>query len=91
MNKCFLKICFRKGKVPDVILSTIEIPSELHTTGHSCLVQTQVFRSKKESKGETSAKEMSDSLPFLEYELHRRLINKLKVKGMNAIFGLEVS
>lgn len=27
---------------------------------------------------------------FLEYELHRLLINKLKVKGMNAIFRLSV-
>ncbi|GBM95657.1 C2 domain-containing protein 5 [Araneus ventricosus] len=29
-------------------------------------------------------------LPFLEYELHRQLLNKLKVKCMNAIFGLKV-
>lgn len=59
-------------------------------TGKGTLVQAQVFRPKKDCKGEISAKEVSDSLPFLEYELHRRLINKLKVKGMNAIFGLKV-
>ncbi|XP_035703708.1 C2 domain-containing protein 5 isoform X4 [Folsomia candida] len=80
----------RKGKVPDVLVATIDLPPGLHTTGRSCLIQTQVFRSKKESKGEVGAKEMSDSIPFLEYELHRRLINKLKVQGLNAIFGYKV-
>lgn len=34
---------------------------------------------------------MSDALPFLEIELHKLLINKLKMKGMNAIFGLKTS
>ena len=43
------------------------------------------------SKGESNAKEISDALPFIEYELHRQLLNKLKVKGMNAIFGLKIS
>lgn len=41
-------------------------------------------------RGELNAKEISDCLPFLEYELHSLLLNKLKVKGMNAIFGLKV-
>ena len=43
----------------------------------------QVLRPKKDMKGENNAKEISDSLPFVEYELHRQLFNKLKVKGMN--------
>ena len=29
-------------------------------------------------------------LPFLEYKLHGRLLNKLRVKGMNAIFQLRM-
>ena len=41
--------------------------------------------------GENNAKEISDKLPFIEYEVHRQLINKLKVKGMNAIFGLKMN
>lgn len=41
-------------------------------------------------KGENNAREVSDALPFMEYEIHRQLLNKLKVKGMNAIFGLKV-
>ena len=91
-RKRFLYGClhFRKGKVPDILLATIELPVGLQCYGKSCLIQAQVFRPKKDCKGEISAKEVSDSLPFLEYELHRRLINKLKVRGMNAIFALQV-
>ena len=29
-------------------------------------------------------------LPFLEYALHNRLLNKLYVCGMNAVFGLKI-
>ena len=32
-------------------------------------------------KGENNAKEISEALPFVEYEIHRQLINKLKMKG----------
>nr|KAG5709079.1 hypothetical protein BaRGS_028535 [Batillaria attramentaria] len=39
-----------------------------------------VIRSKSKGKGsETAAREVSDSLPFLEYELHSQLLNKLKL------------
>ena len=34
---------------------------------------------KKDLKGEHNAREVSDALPFLEYEIHRQLVNKLKV------------
>jgi len=80
----------RKAKVADMLLATIEVPSGLAIRGRSCLMQAQVFRAKKEGRGEGCAKDVSDSLPFLEYELYRRLINKLRVKGMNACFGLKV-
>lgn len=81
----------RRGKVPNVFLATIEIPESLQITGRGCLVQAQVCRQKRDLKGESNAKEISDGLPFLEYELYRVLINKMKVKGMNAIFGLKCS
>ncbi|KAK3931805.1 C2 domain-containing protein 5 [Frankliniella fusca] len=87
MMKCAM--C-RKGKVPDVLLTTMEPPEGLPVTGRGCLVQAYVCRPKRDTKGELNAKEISDGLPFLEYELHRMLLNKLKVKGMNAIFGLKV-
>lgn len=85
MKKC--AIC-RKGRVPDVLLATLEVPDRLHVTGRGCFMQAQVVRAKKDLRSELNAKEISDGLPFLEYELHRVLINKLKAKGMNAIFGL---
>ncbi|XP_037951366.1 C2 domain-containing protein 5-like [Teleopsis dalmanni] len=86
MKKC--AIC-RKGRVPDVLLSTLEVPEYLQVTGRGCFIQAQVVRAKKDLRSELNAKEISDGLPFLEYELHRVLINKLKAKGMNAIFGLK--
>ena len=74
------------------MFTTIEPPvTQLSIVGRGCLLQAKVLRTKKDLKGESNAKEISDSLPFIEYELHRQLFNKLKVKGMNAIFGLKMS
>lgn len=67
------------------------MPEDLQVTGRGCLIQASVCRPKRDLRAESNAKEISDGLPFLEYELHRLLINKLKVKGMNAIFGLKAS
>jgi len=33
---------------------------------------------------------MLQSLPFVEYELHKQLVNKLKIKGMNSLFRLKI-
>lgn len=44
----------------------------------------------KDLRSESNAKEISDGLPFLEYELHRMLVTKLRIKGMNSVFGLKV-
>ena len=52
------------------------------------MLQAKYLCLKKDLKGENNAKEISDKLPFIEYDLHRQLINKLKVKGMNGLFGL---
>lgn len=78
---------FRRFKVPDVILSTIELPDGVQVVGRGCLIQAHVCRFKRDLKSEANAKEISDILPFMEYELQRQLICKLKVKGMNGIFG----
>ena len=42
----------------------------------------------KNNKGEADAKEIGDILPFMEYELHNQLMNKLKIRSMNGLFGL---
>lgn len=55
--KCM--IC-KKAKVPDVLFMTIEPPKAIPLVGHGTLIQARVCRSKKESKGEQCAKELSD-------------------------------
>eukprot|EP00057_Strongylocentrotus_purpuratus_P014030 XP_011668504.1 PREDICTED: C2 domain-containing protein 5 [Strongylocentrotus purpuratus] len=80
----------QRSKVPDVLFTTIEPPPYLSYTGHGCSIQARVCRSKKKMQGEANAALISDALPFMEYELHRQMMNKLKVKGMNCLFGLKV-
>ena len=80
-----------RGKVPDILLTTVEPPPGLDIVGQGGLIQARVLKLKKDLKGENNAREVSDVLPFIEYELHRQLVNKLKVKGMNAIFGMNVT
>lgn len=87
LSKC--QVC-RHRKVPDVIFATIEPPVESPIVGRGCLLQARVCRTKKKEKGEANADIVSSILPFLEYELHQQLLNKLKVKGMNALFGLHL-
>lgn len=82
-------IC-QSAKVPDVMLLTIEPPQKLNIVSGATLVQARVCRAKRDSHGEASAKEIGDALPFLEYELHRQLFTKLKFKGMNCLFNLNV-
>ncbi|CAG9760324.1 unnamed protein product [Ceutorhynchus assimilis] len=87
VSKC--PICL-KGKVPEVLIATIEPPESIPSIGKGCFIESHVSRPLKDLRGEMIAKEISDGLPFLEYELHRLLVNKLKIKGMNAIFSLKV-
>ena len=87
VSKC--SVC-KRARVPDVMFTTIELPDNLSTTGRGCIIQATACKAKKDLRGELNAKEISDCLPFLEYELHSLLLNKLKVKGMNAIFGLKL-
>ena len=77
--------------VPDVMFTTIEPPvDQLLMVGRGCVLQAKVVRLKKDLKGEHNAKEISDALPFIEYEIHRQLINKLKVKGELLPFFLRI-
>ena len=79
----------RMEKVPDVLFTTIDIPDELPITGSGCMIQARVIRCRKKEKGEMDAENVSQILPFLEFDMHQQLINKLKLKGMNAIFGMK--
>lgn len=50
----------------------------------------RLCRLKKKAPAEANATAISNLLPFMEYEVHTQLMNKLKLKGMNALFGLRI-
>ncbi|KAM4748435.1 C2 domain-containing protein 5 isoform 7-T7 [Rhinophrynus dorsalis] len=87
-----LTYCYscRKQKVPDVLFTTMDLPSDAPVIGKGCLIQARLCRLKKKAQAEANATAISNLLPFMEYELHTQLINKLKLKGMNALFGLRI-
>ncbi|XP_036889885.1 C2 domain-containing protein 5 isoform X3 [Sturnira hondurensis] len=80
----------RKQKVPDVLFTTIDLPAEAAVIGKGCLIQARLCRLKKKAQAEANATAISNLLPFMEYEVHTQLMNKLKLKGMNALFGLRI-
>ncbi|KAL0968347.1 hypothetical protein UPYG_G00265700 [Umbra pygmaea] len=80
----------RRQKVPDVLFTTIDLPAEAAVTGKGCLIQARLCRTKKKAQGEVNATAISNLLPFMEYELHTQLMNKLKLRSMNALFGLRI-
>ncbi|KAM4573227.1 C2 domain-containing protein 5 isoform 8-T8 [Odontesthes bonariensis] len=87
-----LTYCYhcRRQKVPDVLFTTIDLPAEAAVTGKGCLIQARLCRLKKKAQGEVNATAISNLLPFMEYELHTQLMNKLKLRSMNALFGLRI-
>ncbi|XP_053107508.1 C2 domain-containing protein 5 isoform X26 [Hemicordylus capensis] len=80
----------RKQKVPDVLFTTIDLPVDAVVVGKGCLIQARLCRLKKKAQAEANATSISNLLPFMEYEVHTQLMNKLKLKGMNALFGLRI-
>ncbi|XP_023611286.1 C2 domain-containing protein 5 isoform X2 [Myotis lucifugus] len=87
-----LTYCYncRKQKVPDVLFTTIDLPIDATVIGKGCLIQARLCRLKKKAQAEANATAISNLLPFMEYEVHTQLMNKLKLKGMNALFGLRI-
>ncbi|XP_065743421.1 C2 domain-containing protein 5 isoform X2 [Phocoena phocoena] len=87
-----LTYCYncRKQKVPDVLFTTIDLPMDAAVIGKGCLIQARLCRLKKKAQAEANATAISNLLPFMEYEVHTQLMNKLKLKGMNALFGLRI-
>jgi hypothetical protein len=79
-------VCKRKW-VPETILTTTELPTGLLTKGKGRLLEGKVCRPRKALQGESDAVKVSEVLPFVEYDLQRQIILKLKVLGMNAAFG----
>lgn len=131
----------QKKAVPEILLTTIDLPSELDVVdGETCMIEAHICRpgsksapapttataaatattdagssslessidlkqllgfgksrddgnvaasSENKLSGEAYAAHISDALPFIHYDLHRQLLYKLSVHGMNAIFGLK--
>ncbi|KAJ1332736.1 hypothetical protein BSLG_008365 [Batrachochytrium salamandrivorans] len=82
-------ICKRKY-VPEVLLTTIEPPPELEMIGKGIFIEALVCRQKKPRVSESRAVSVSESIPFAQYDLHRQLMYKLRMYGLNAIFGLKI-
>ena len=81
-------LCKQKW-VPELLLSTTEPPLDLPVTGSGMLVESRVCKSRGKVEGkENDAGVISETLVFLEIEMHRQLLLKLKVMGMNAAFAL---
>lgn len=82
------RLCHRRY-VPDMILATIDPPPELESAGETGLVEAFVLKPlKKKRDNEVTASAISSAMPFVEYDLHRQLLYKLRLRGYNAIFGL---
>ncbi|XP_039297495.1 C2 domain-containing protein 5 isoform X4 [Nilaparvata lugens] len=87
LSKC---INCKKKMVPDILLASIEPPEGLPIAGRGCFIQAFEVRPKGAGRGESNAKEISDGLPFMEFEINKQLVSKLRLSGMNAIFGLKI-
>jgi len=53
-------VIVRIYRVPDILFTTIEPPSDLPIIGKGCFIQARICRPKKEGRGEANAKEISD-------------------------------
>ena len=78
--------CRRKW-VPETLLASTDPPHALQVKGCGQMLEARVCRARKAATGEADAVKISEVLPFVEYDLQRQLILKLKVLGMNAAFG----
>lgn len=89
MNVFTCNLC-KLHLVPELILSTIEPPESLGLVGQGQLIQARVFRGKRHLQDEANATAVSEALPFLELELHRQLLHKLRIMGLNCVFKLSL-
>jgi hypothetical protein len=80
------ELCKRKW-VAETILSTTEPHPSLPIKGKGQFLEARMIRSRKSATGEVDAVKISDILPFVEYELQRQIMLKLKIFGMNAAYG----
>jgi hypothetical protein len=81
-------LCKRKW-VPEIVMSTTQLPEGLPIRGVPRLLEARVCRQRRRAVGEADATKVSEMLPFVEFDLQRQLMLKLKVTGLNAAFGYQ--
>lgn len=86
----FCKIC-NDHLVPNFLLGSCHIPSDVELTGPVRLIEVHVAQHKKDVKNVDLAKVASQELPFIEFALHKQLIFQLQLQHFNACFGMKVS
>lgn len=96
------RLCQRRH-VPEVLFSTAALPFELDCLKDRTLVEAYVCRpldpttphspaaesGKEHLQASTAAVLLSTALPFVEYELHRQLLYRLRLVGANAVFSIQ--
>eukprot|EP00948_MAST-09A_sp_MAST-9A-sp1_P003425 g3425.t1 len=88
--------CCHSKWVPEILMATIEPPSFLPIKGEGRMLQARVcriIRAKKsdiERNSEANARSISETLPFIQFDLHRQLVTKMKVHGFNAAFCIRI-
>ncbi|KAI5644777.1 c2 domain-containing protein [Phthorimaea operculella] len=79
----------RKARVPAVLLATCAKPNRLPAYAKAVTITAVAARLRRAPPAaEPGARDISDQLPFLEYELHKLLLAKLRMQGANALFSL---
>ncbi|KAJ2954615.1 hypothetical protein O0L34_g2912 [Tuta absoluta] len=79
----------RKARVPAVLLATCAKPNQLPAYAKAVTITAVAARLRRAPPAaEPGARDISDQLPFLEYELHKLLLAKLRMQGANALFSL---
>lgn len=71
-----------KRYVPEILMATIDVPADLKFIGQACYLEAHICRPKKRKEGETNAAMVSDAFPFVEYDIHRQLLYKLRIQGL---------
>ncbi|XP_059058708.1 uncharacterized protein LOC131852097 [Achroia grisella] len=87
-----LSVCggCRRARVPAVVLASCAKPARLPACPKAVTITAVAARVRRAPPtGEPAARDISDQLPFLEYELHKLLIAKLRMQGANAVFSLQ--
>lgn len=86
LERC--NIC-RRAFVSKLVLSTVELPSDLECFGGTQIIESYVCRPlKRKRDGEHLAVTVSSNLPFVEYDAYRQMQFKMRSNGYNAVFSL---